>query len=195
MKNAVLLHGRWPERIDGTLIADIPLCNPNNEGNWMGWTKVQLENQGYTVTCPIIVDSWKAPFEQWRLELDGVVIDEETVLVGWSAGGYAVLRYLAESGKRVKKVVLVAPGSKYTATDEDPSPSKHEFYGHEITAQLNDQIRDGVVIFVSNDSSEILRSVEMFERTLDATMIRMDGRGHFSFLIGEFPELVREIVV
>lgn len=57
--NIVLLHGLWPEKINSTLVADIPLCNPNNEGNWMGWTKKRLEEKGYTVTCPVVVDAWK----------------------------------------------------------------------------------------------------------------------------------------
>ena len=135
-----------------------------------------------------------APFKHWKSELDKVPIEDETILVGWSAGGYAILRYLAQSGQQVRKVILVAPGSKYTATDEDPSPSKQEFYGYEITHELRNQIRDGVTIFVSNDRPEILQSVEMYRRTLDAKVIHLDDRGHFSFLIGEFPELVQEII-
>lgn len=63
--NVILLHGRFPERINGVLIANIPLCDPNNEGNWMGWTKKQLQERGYAVACPIIVDVWKAPYSQW----------------------------------------------------------------------------------------------------------------------------------
>ena len=192
--NIVLLHGRWSEKINHTLIIDIPLCNPNNRDNWMGWTKEQLERQGHTVTCPIIINSWMAPYGQWKSELNKVPIDEKTVLVGWSAGGYAILRYLGESGKRVKKVILVAPGSKYTATDEDPSPSKQEFYKYEITHQLKDQIQDGVTIFVSNDRSEILQSIEIYRKTLNAKVVPLDGRGYFSFLIGTFPELVQEII-
>lgn len=44
--NVVMLHGRWPERINGMLIADIPLCDSNNEGNWMGWTKKTVGSEG-----------------------------------------------------------------------------------------------------------------------------------------------------
>lgn len=193
-KNVVLLHGRFPERINGELIADIPLCDPNNEGNWMGWTKKRLQERGYDVSCPVIVDVWKAPYEQWKRELDKIQIDENTVLVGLSAGGYAILRYLGESGKRVKKVILVAPGSRHAATDADPLPSKDEFYGFEITSDINRQIRDGVTVLVSNDSLEILRSVEMYKSVLGAKEITLENVGHFSFLIKELPELLQEIV-
>lgn len=194
MKNVVLLHGRWPEKIEGKFIADIPLCDPNNEGNWMGWTKKQLEAKGYAVTCPVIVDAWKAPYSQWKVELDKLSINTETILVGWSAGGYALLRYLGESGKHVRKVILVAPGSKLTATEEDPLPSKSEFYEYEITSELRKQSRDGIAIFVSNDSPEILKSVQMYHQILDARVIDLNNMGHFSFLIGKLPELVAEII-
>lgn len=191
--NVVLLHGRFPERINGELIANIPLCDPNNDGNWMGWTKKQLEERGYSVTCPIITDVWRAPYQQWREELDKITIDENTVLVGLSAGGYALLRYLGESGLKVQKVILVAPGSKFNATEQDPLPSKQEFYSFEILPNLRDQIRDRVTIFVSNDGPEILKSVEFYQNILDAELIKLDDLGHFSFLINELPELLEEI--
>ena len=35
----ILIYGRFSEKIDDVSIIDIPLCNPSNEGNWMGWTK------------------------------------------------------------------------------------------------------------------------------------------------------------
>ena len=111
MKNVVLLHGIFPEKFDGVLIADIPSCDPNNDANWMGWTKRRLQEKGYVATCPVIVDVWNASWKQWKTELDKVTFDEDTVLVGLSGGAYALLRYLGESGKRVKKLILVAPAA------------------------------------------------------------------------------------
>lgn len=194
--NVVLLHGRFSEKINGELVADIPLCNPNNEGNWMGWIKKSLELQDYTVMCPLINDVWKAPYAQWQAELDKLTINEQTVLVGLSAGGYALLRYLGETGRHVKKVILIAPGSKYVL--EDPSherlPFEEEFYSYEVTASIQGQIEKPVVIFVSNDWDAILKSVEMYKDVLNAKVITLQNLGHFSFLITELPELLSEIV-
>jgi predicted alpha/beta hydrolase family esterase len=194
MKNVILLHGRWPEKIDGKLIADISLCDSSNPGNWMGWTKKRLEERGYKVTCPIITDVWKAQYEQWKEELDRVLIDDDTILVGHSAGGYTVLRYLGETGKRVRKVILVAPGAPGMNRDDCPLlPHEEEFYSYQITPRLQSQIKDGVVVFVSNDWDFILRAVETYKKELDARVVRLDDYGHFSFLIKEFPELFKEI--
>lgn len=192
--NVILLHGRWPEKIDGKLIANIPSCNPNNEVNWMGWVKKELKEKGYEVSCPIITDAWTAPYEQWKHELDKEEIGEDTIMIGWSAGGYAILRYLGESNKNVRKIILIAPGSTYTATDEDPLPTKEAFYSFEILPTLKKQVSGGITIFVSNDSPEILRSVEMYTDVLDAKVINLDNMGHFSFLIPQLPELLKEII-
>lgn len=194
-QKVILLHGRWPERINGILIADIPLCDPNDDGNWMGWTRKQLEKKGYSVTCPIIADAWKAPYEEWKEQLDKQAIDEDTTLVGLSAGGYVLLRWLSETGKKVKKVILVAPSSKRILDDPDRErlPHEEEFYSYEIMPSLKSQIQERVVIFVSNDYETILKSVELFEEVLDAKVVRLEGLGHFSFLIPRLPELLDEI--
>ncbi len=194
MKNVVLLHGICPERFDGVLIADIPLCDPNNEGNWMGWTKKRLEEKGYAAACPVIVDVWNAPWKQWKDELDKVAIDDDTILVGLSAGGYALLRYLGESGKKVKKLILVAPGApEIEHKDGLRFPHQDDVYSYEITPQLRSSIQNQVVVFVSNDADFILQAVAMYETVLDAKVVRLEDRGHFSFLIPKFPELLNEI--
>jgi predicted alpha/beta hydrolase family esterase len=193
--NVILLHGRFSERIEGKLIADIPLCDPNNEGNWMGWTKKRLEENGYVVTCPIVANVWKARYEEWAAVLDRLTIDEETILVGLSAGGYALLRWLSETGTRVKKAILVAPGSRSLAHDPNrvKMPHEEEFYAHEITPRLKMQIKDRVVIIVSTDDEVIGQTYEGYVPLLDANVIRLEHRGHFSFLIPELPELLAEI--
>ncbi len=191
----ILLHGRWPERIEGELIADIPLCNPNNPDNWMGWTKAQLEKQGHTVICPIIPDVWKAPYEEWKKHLDRLPVDENTILAAWSAGGYALLRWLQETGKKVKKVILIAPSSEHylgVATRE-ALPFEDEFYADKITSALTSQLKEQTTIIVSNDGEEILRAVDFYKEILGAKVIQLENLGHFSFLMPQMPTLLEEI--
>lgn len=193
--NVILLHGRWPERIDGKLIADIPLCDPNNEGNWMGWTKKKLEENGYSVTCPIVADAWKASYAEWKEQLDTIEVNESSILVGLSAGGYALLRWLGETGKKVRKVILVAPSSKLILNDpsREKLPFEDEFYSYDMTPSLKSQIQEQAVIFVSNDYAGILRSVAFFKEILNARVVELEGLEHFSFLIPTVPELLEEI--
>ena len=160
----------------------------------MGWTKRCLEEKAYLVACPIITDVWRAPYSDWKRALDPLGINENTILVGLSAGGAACVRWLSEIKVKIKKLILIAPGSKYTATDADPLPSKKEFYDFDIGPDLKGQIMDRVIILVSNDSPEILKSVELYRKALDAKVIELEERGHFSFLIPKLPELVDEIL-
>ena len=193
--NVILLHGRWPEKIDEKLIKNIPLCDPNNEGNWMGWVKKQLIKLGYSINCPIVADVWKARYKEWEKVLNEEEINENTILVGHSAGGYAILRYLGESGKKVKKVILVAPGAPGMDRNDCPLlPFEEEFYEYKITSELNSQIIEGVVVFVSDDWDFILRAVEKYKKELSAKEIIIKDKGHFSFLIPELPELLDEIL-
>lgn len=199
--NIILLHGRWPERINGMLIKDIPLCDSTNEGNWMGWTKRQLEERGYTVDCPMVADAWKAPYEDWVRELEKLVVNEDTILVALSAGAYVVLRWLAETGKKVKKVILIAPGSKTIITKENLEqqqrgvlPLEEEFYSLEIPSSLRKQMKEQTTIIVSSDGPAILQSVELFKEILDARVMILENLGHFSFLIKQVPEVLEEVL-
>jgi len=190
MKNAVLLHGRFSEKINGVPVVDIPECNPNNENNWMGWTKKELEKEGFRVTCPIVPKVWEAPYSAWKKEIDKAGVDSETILVGLSAGAGAILRYIIEGQKKIKKLILIAP-ARYPSTD-----SPHQsFYDFKISSDTKNQIQNGTTIFVSNDDwPGILNATKIYEKNLNAKVIRFEDRGHFSFLIKTFPELLNEIL-
>lgn len=188
MKKAVLLYGRFSEEI-----TTLPECNPNDERNWMGWTKKQLIERGYEVICPVIPKVWEAPYSEWKKALDETGIDADTVLVGLSAGGAACVRYIAEEKKAISKLILIAP-ARY-AEKEDPLSSANDFYNFQVSDSVKKHIKNGTTIFVSNDEplAGIQDSVKIYEKELEAKVVRFEDRGHFSFLIKTFPELLEEI--
>src|SRR3989339_37003 len=87
-KKAVLVYGIYTKEL-----ANLPECNPNNEVNWMGWTKKELKKQGYEVVCPVIPKVWQSTYADWKKELDKINIDEYTVMVGLSAGAGAITKF------------------------------------------------------------------------------------------------------
>ncbi len=190
MKNAILLYGRFSEKIDSVPIEEIPECNPNNEKKWMGWTKKQLEARGYHVTCPTIPRVWEAPYGAWEHAIDEAGVNEETVLVGLSAGATACVKFLTEQSVAINKLILVAP-ARFPSADS-PDPTLYEFTTDDTTRQ---KIKNGTTIFVSDDDwAGIQEAVRVYEKELHATVIRFKDRGHFSFLIPTFPELLEEII-
>ena len=189
MKKIILLYGKFSKEI-----AVLPECNPNDERNWMGWTKKQLVNRGYPVICPIVPRVWEAPYSEWKKVLDESGIDGNTVLVGLSAGGAACIRYISEEKKSIKKLILIAP-APYTEK-EDSISNVDDFSNFHVDDNLKNQIKNGTTIFVSNDEplTGIQDAVKTYEKKFDAMVIRFDNMGHFSFLIKTFPELLQEIL-
>jgi predicted alpha/beta hydrolase family esterase len=189
----ILMYGKFSEKIDGTPIIDIPLCNPSNEGNWMGWTKKELEKKNFEVHAPQITKVWDAPYSEWKKVIDKIGVSENTTLVGLSAGAAAITRYIAEEKKSIKKLIMVAPAG-YTA-DGEPCPTSDGFYNYEINTTVSKQIKDGVTIFYDpKDYPSIVKSVEMYTQQLNAKTVPTEGYGHFSFLIPTFPPLLKELI-
>jgi predicted alpha/beta hydrolase family esterase len=191
MQKVILLNGRFPEKINGVSILDIPECNPNNENNWMGWAKKELEEKDFEVICPIIPEVWKAGYSIWKKELDKLIIDQQTTLVGLSAGAGVLLKYLTDTKKSIKKLILLAPASY----PHDENPEGH-FPRPKISTSLKDQIKEKVVIFISDDEpyQNLREWAPEFQKELDAKLIEVKNYGHFSFLIKDFPELLEEVL-
>lgn len=188
-KTIVLLYGRFPEKIDNKPITEIPECNPNNENNWMGWTKKELEKKNFKVYCPTIPMVWQAPYSDWEKELDKIEIDNNTTIIGLSAGAGAATRYIVEKNRQINKLILVAPAIL------EPWPTNH-FYDFTINDSIRNQIAKGTTIFYDpKDTDYIVKSVQIYKERLNAKLIDTPGYGHFSFLIQTFPELLNEILL
>lgn len=187
------MYGRFSETIDGTPILEIPSCNPSSELNWMGWTKKELEKKNYEAYAPQVPKVWESPYAEWKKVLDEVGVDENTTLVGLSAGAAAITRYIVEGRKQIKKLILIAPAR--FATSGDPCPTRDEYYNFEIDETVRKQITNGVTIFFDpEDYPPIVKSVEMYKQQLNAKTVPTEGYGHFSFLIPTFPPLLNEIL-
>lgn len=190
MKKVVLLYGIFTEKI-----ATLPECNPNDERNWMGWTKKQLTDLGYQVVCPIVPNIWEAPqYSEWKKVLDKAEVDGDTVLVGLSAGGAVCVKYIIDEKRTINKLILVAPA--YLTKKEDHFPVTNDFNNFQIADDTKNQIKNGTTIFVSDDEplTGIQEAVKKYKKELDAKVVQLAGRGHFSFQIRTFPELLKEIL-
>ena len=77
--------------------------------HWISWTKKQLEERGFHVENPLMPEPWEPIYSDWKKEFEKIPIDEDTVLVGHSGGTTFLVRWLGESKKKIKKLILVAP--------------------------------------------------------------------------------------
>ncbi len=94
MKNAVLLHG----------------TAGSSNSNWLQWLKTELTARGYDVWVPDLPSAEYPSLREWTTYITANCpfdVNEDTLLVGHSAGAVAVL-ILAQVYKKVGKIISVA---------------------------------------------------------------------------------------
>lgn len=159
---------------------------------WMNWLETKLIEKGYTALAPEMPVSWHPSYADWKSEFGKYRVTDKTLLIGHSCGAAFLVRWLLETGKKVKKLILVAP-AKVPETETDP---RQDLYNYELPADAS-TIADEIVVFTSNDFPHHLKSLEMYKKALKPRVIRLENKGHFLiFTMGtnEFPELLHEVL-
>lgn len=89
--NVILIHGNQGGR---------------GGDQWMSWLRRELEKRDFEVQNPTFPDNYEAKMALWLPYLDKLGADENTILVGWSSGAVAAMRYAEKN--RIKASVLIA---------------------------------------------------------------------------------------
>ena len=158
--------------------------------HWMPWTKKQLEEKGLTVATPLMPEPWNPDYDRFKGEFEKIEVGENTVLIGHSCGCAFLVRWLGETGRKVKKLILVAPWKIPNAE------RKKDFYEYTINSAVKDNVGE-IVMFTADDEEEDgKKSLEMYNEVLDANVIELKGHGHYvldAMGTSEFPELLEVI--
>ena len=112
------------------------------------------------------------------------------MLIGHSCGGAFLVRWLLETNKKVKKLILVSP-AKVPEGVNDP---RKDLYQFELPKDAS-QIANKIVIFTSNDFPHHLKSLKMYKLSLKPKVIKLENKFHFLYFqtkTNEFPELLEE---
>ncbi|HUD19601.1 MAG TPA: alpha/beta hydrolase [Patescibacteria group bacterium] len=164
---------------------------PKNQ-RWMNWLAEQLREKGYNATAPDMPTPWAPKYEVWKKEFEKYQITKNSLLVGHSCGAAFFVRWLLDTGRKVKKLILVAP-AKISETDAD---SRQDLYRFDLPMDAS-HIADEIVVFTSNDFPHHLKSLELYKKALKPRVVKLENKGHFLiFTMGtnEFPELLDEII-
>jgi len=160
---------------------------PENLRQWKPWLKKELESRGIEVSNELYPEDWNPNYEKWKKVFENSKIDEGTILIGHSAGTAFLVRWLGETGKRIKKLILVAPWifSK--------KKSQASFYTFQINPLIKKQVKE-IVYFTSNDEDIIGKeSLKVFHEILGGKIIELKSHGHF-VKYNQFPELLAQIL-
>lgn len=162
---------------------------------WYPWLKTELTKAGITCDIPDFPRREMPQINEWLGVLDSLRPDAETVLVGHSRGGMAILRWLETRQKPVAKVVLAAANS---ATIEDPA--KGDFYsGPYNFAAIRQYCQDFVVLHSRDDPWVPYTGAIENAQGLGAKLMTFEGRAHFGAqpdgsVMMTFPELLDAIM-
>jgi len=186
-KNCIIVHG------SNSTEKEAKEGSPENERHWKPWLKRELEKKGFKVSNELYPGDWLPDYEKWKKIFEKNKINENTILIGHSAGTAFILRWLSENKKKVDKVILVAPSViKWGKYDEGLSKLKDFKYDSSLRDYFNK-----LIIFYSNDDEDIIESAKQIHKRLGGDLINLRDRGHFilsDMETEEFPELLKEIL-
>ncbi len=187
MKNTVILHGKpTKERYFD------PAQPKPHETNWFPWIGKKLAQIGIEVSIPPLPQPYFPEYEAWRAVFENEKVNQETGLVGHSAGAEFILRWLSSNRDvSVDRVVLVAPYHDYVGKYGD-------FSKYELDSTLPERIGRLAVINSLDDDEPIQRRThDIVTAFPSAHLIELDGYGHFRIghnMTGpEFPALLNEL--
>lgn len=162
--------------------------------HWMPWIESEFGKKDIEVIRPIMPDAWDPDYNFWKEGFEQIEINEDDVLVGHSGGCSFLVRWLGETGKKVRKLILVAP---WKIQSMDFSEGENELYDFKINRRVGKNV-DEIVVFTSDDEEpDGKESAKIYVDFLGAELIELNGHGHYCFGdMGtvEFPELLKKII-
>jgi leucyl-tRNA synthetase len=167
---------------------------PQNERNMIPWIKEKLEAKGFVVENPLMPENWAPKYEDWKKEFEKISVNENSTLIGHSAGGGFLVRWLGETKKKIKKLILVAPAIIH----EKGNVPFSDLLKFKIDKNILENIKQISLFESSDDGDGLLEAGKIYSRELGIKPIVLDNRGHFCQKTAdeklEFPELLDEII-
>ena len=168
------------------------------EEKWYPWFKEELNRSGIEVHIPDLPSPNEPIMKEWLEMLNNLSPDEETMLVGHSRGGVAIMRYLEKlpQDKRVKKVILVASNSGSAKFMANPTESNHGFYteGGFNFDEIKTHCNDFVVYHSKDDPWVPFEHGKENAEGLDAKFLIFEDKKHFGKNDGIVPGLIDEVL-
>ena len=161
-----------------------------NRKDWKG-NLSQVLGDDYQVITPRMPNKNNARYLEWKIWLDGFIdqIDENAIFIGHSMGGIFLAKYLSETKRNYKALVLVA--APFGDGDEGrESLGDFNFDDKNVLKNLAD---DRVTLFHSTDDAVVpYADSDMYLAYLPhAKRVTLEGRSHSNQ--ETFPEVAQLI--
>ncbi|MEY3784441.1 MAG: hypothetical protein RLZZ230_763 [Candidatus Parcubacteria bacterium] len=160
---------------------------------WSNTLRADL-GEKYEVFMPTMPNSQNAKYIEWKIwfELHFEYLQDDIIMVGWSQGGYFLVKYLLENNTpfSIKALFLVAaPFDFKEFTGEDGGD-----FGFDTTkvGELSENVNEIVICHSKDDFTVPYSHALEYKAALpEAELITFTDKNHF--LVAEFPELLERL--
>lgn len=187
-KSCLIIHGR-PSKDHSQETGYVGEENMH----WIPWVRQQLEQRGTAVYSPRMPRPWEPEYHAWKATVEQLDIDESSVIVAHSAGAAFAVRWISESRRRIRKLILVAPAKIPPARD---GAMLAAFYDFDLDPEIRRYVGEAVIFTSPEDDPRHQKSAQIYAQAFGITPISLTGHGHYTLRdMGseEFPELLSEV--
>ena len=129
--------------------------------HWIPWVKQKLTEKGIETATPLMPEPWKPDYLKFKKEIEKQKITDETILVGHSCGCAFLVRWLGETKRRIKKLVLVAP---WKINDKNDKWRKL-FYGYIVEKIIKERVREIILYTADNEMEDGKMKLKYFSQS------------------------------
>jgi predicted alpha/beta hydrolase family esterase len=181
MKNVILLHGMS--------------VGPNDK--WYPWLAGEMRKRGIKCAVPALPSPNEPVLDEWLSVIDILHPDEDTIFVGHSRGGVAVLRWLENqhADYKCKAVILIAANSGLNAHRTIKGETNFGFYtdaGYNFD-EIKKHCKRFVVLHSKDDQWVPYAQGAENAQGLSAKLVTFEDMGHFGTGVDDIKEIVEII--
>ncbi|MCJ7740570.1 alpha/beta hydrolase [Candidatus Microgenomates bacterium] len=161
--------------------------------HWMPWIKKELTSRGIITEIPFMPKPWHPDYKAFKKEFEKYKVTPDTILIGHSCGCAFLVRWLGETKRYIKMLILVAPWKISDGKDK----FRKLFYGYPVDKTIKERVKEIVMFTADNEEENGKKSLSIFYKALGGEIIELKGMGHFCFEdmdTYEFPELLKEAI-
>jgi predicted alpha/beta hydrolase family esterase len=181
--NVILIHGK----------------DTNPSQKWYPWLINEMKNRGIKCLAPELPKPNEPVLKEWLDEIDKLKPDGNSILIGHSRVGVAILRWLQKQPQdtKVKKVILVAANNP-SVSEKNKKANTHGFYeeGPYDFDKIKNHCDEFVVLHSKDDEWVPFESGKKNAKGLNAKFLIFENVGHFGSRMPEqeILELLNEIL-
>lgn len=144
--------------------------------HWFGWLAAELAADGVHTRIPAMPEPDAPRASDWLATLAALPINDDTVLLGHSLGTITAVRFLAETGRRVRGLVLVAGFAERV-----PGIPEIDGFADGLTGLDRIQGLAPRRIVLASDNDPIVPPAlsARLAAAIDAELLTVPGAGHF----------------